>query len=118
MIVVTGGAGFIGSGVVRCLNDRGIEDIIIVDNIAQSDKWRNMSNKKYIAYYNRNEFLECLPELSGKVTHIFHLGACSSTTERDFDFLYKNNFEYISQSKTVTAGAQRRQKEDQKHCGK
>lgn len=94
MIIVTGGAGFIGSGVVRCLNDRGIEDIIIVDNIAQSDKWRNMSNKKYIAYYNRNEFLECLPELSGKVTHIFHLGACSSTTERDFDFLYKNNFEY------------------------
>lgn len=94
MIVVTGGAGFIGSCVVRSLNDRGREDIIIVDNIAETDKWRNMSNKKYIQYYNRSEFPEHLPELAGKVTHVFHLGACSATTERDFDYLYKNNFEY------------------------
>ena len=92
MIVVTGGAGFIGSCVVRSLNDRGREDIIIVDNIAETDKWRNMANKKYIQYYNRSEFLEHLPELAGKVTHVFHLGACSATTERDFDYLYKNIF--------------------------
>lgn len=94
MIIVTGGAGFIGSCMVRSLNDRGIEDIIIVDNIAQTDKWRNMANKKYICYYNRNEFLQRLPEYAGKVTHVFHLGACSATTEKDFDYLYKNNFEY------------------------
>ena len=64
MIIVTGGAGFIGSCVVRSLNDRGIDDIIIVDNIAETDKWRNMANKRYIKYYNRDEFLEHLPELS------------------------------------------------------
>lgn len=94
MIIVTGGAGFIGSCVVRSLNDRGIEDIIVVDHIAQTDKWRNLANKSYIRYYNRNEFLSHLQEYEGKVSHIFHLGACSATTEKDFDFLYNNNFEY------------------------
>ena len=94
MIIVTGGAGFIGSCIVRTLNDMGIEDIIIVDNIAQTDKWMNLRNKKYIEYINRDEFLLRLPDFEGKVSHILHLGACSSTTEKDFDFLYKNNFEY------------------------
>ncbi|MGN0731919.1 MAG: ADP-glyceromanno-heptose 6-epimerase [Treponema sp.] len=94
MIIVTGGAGFIGSCIVRTLNDLGIEDIIIVDNIAQTDKWLNLRNKKYIEYINRDEFLLRLPDFEGKVSHILHLGACSSTTEKDFDFLYKNNFEY------------------------
>ena len=94
MIIVTGGAGFIGSCVVRSLNDRGIDDIIIVDNIAETDKWRNMANKRYIKYYNRDEFLEHLPEYAGRVTNVFHLGACSATTERNFDYLYKNNLEY------------------------
>ena len=50
MIIVTGGAGFIGSCIVRMLNDSGIEDIVIVDNIASTDKWMNMRNKKYIKY--------------------------------------------------------------------
>lgn len=94
MIIVTGGAGFIGSCVVRSLNDRGIEDIIIVDNILETDKWRNMANKKYIKYYNRGEFLEHLDEFDGKVSHVFHLGACSATTEKNFEYLYSNNFEY------------------------
>lgn len=93
MIVVTGGAGFIGSCIVRTLNDMGIDDILVVDNIASSDKWLNLSNKKYIEYINRDFFLERLPLLKG-ITHIIHMGACSATTERDFDFLYKNNFEY------------------------
>ena len=50
MIIVTGGAGFIGSCMVRTLNDNGINDIVIVDNIASTDKWMNMRNKKYIKY--------------------------------------------------------------------
>ena len=50
MILVTDGAGFIGSCIVRMLNDRGIEDIIIADHIASTDKWMNMRNKKYIEY--------------------------------------------------------------------
>lgn len=94
MIIVTGGAGFIGSCIVRTLNDRGINDIVIVDNIASTDKWMNLRNKTYLAYINRAEFLARLPEFAGKVSHVIHMGACSATTERDFDFLYKNNFEY------------------------
>ena len=93
-VIVTGGAGFIGSCVVRTLNDMGIEDITIVDHICETDKWMNMRNKRYTEYINRDEFLEKLPEYAGKVTHIIHMGACSATTEKNFDFLYKNNLEY------------------------
>lgn len=94
MIIVTGGAGFIGSCIIRMLNDRGIKDIVVVDNIASTDKWMNLRNKSYIEYINRSEFLARLGEFAGKVSHVIHMGACSATTERDFDFLYKNNFEY------------------------
>ena len=93
MIIVTGGAGFIGSCVVRTLNDMGIEDIIIVDNIASSDKWMNMRNKRYITYVNKREFLDKLPELKN-ITAIIHLGAQSATTEKNFDYLWENNYEY------------------------
>ncbi len=93
-IIVTGGAGFIGSCIVRELNDRGISDIIIVDHIAETDKWMNLRNKKYTEYINRDDFPGRLASFAGKVTHVIHMGACSSTTERNFDFLYRNNFEY------------------------
>lgn len=93
MIIVTGGAGFIGSCIVRTLNDAGIEDIVIVDNIASTDKWMNMRNKKYIKYVHKNVFLEELPTYKD-VTAIIHMGAQSATTERNFDYLWKNNFEY------------------------
>ena len=92
-IIVTGGAGFIGSCIVRTLNDIGREDIIIVDNIASTDKWMNMRNKKYIKYVHKSEFLKELPTYSD-VEVIIHMGAQSSTTERDFDYLWNNNFEY------------------------
>lgn len=94
MIIVTGGAGFIGSCIVRELNNMGYEDIIIVDNIQKTEKWKNMRNKRYLEYISRNDFLNRLPEFAGKVSHVIHMGACSATTELDFDFLYKNNFEY------------------------
>ena len=69
MIIVTGGAGFIGSCVVRTLNDMGIDDIIIVDHIVKTDKWMNMRNKRYIEYINRDEFLQKLDSFDGKVSH-------------------------------------------------
>ena len=93
MIIVTGGAGFIGSCVVRTLNDEGRDDIVIVDNIAETDKWMNMRNKRYIKYVHKSKFLEELPTYEN-VEAIIHMGAQSSTTERNFDYLWKNNFEY------------------------
>jgi len=92
-IVVTGGAGFIGSCIVRTLNDMGEDDIIIVDNINTSEKWINLRNKSYKEYIHKTDFLNRLPDLKG-ITHIIHMGACSSTMENDFDYLYFNNFEY------------------------
>lgn len=93
MIIVTGGAGFIGSCVVRTLNDAGRDDIVIVDNISETDKWMNMRNKRYIKYVHKSEFLEELPTYEN-VEAIIHMGAQSATTERNFDYLWKNNFEY------------------------
>lgn len=93
MIIVTGGAGFIGSCIVRTLNDAGIEDIVIVDNISTSEKWMNIRNKKYLKYVHKSEFLAELPSYKN-VTAIIHMGAQSATTEKDFDYLWKNNFEY------------------------
>lgn len=93
MIIVTGGAGFIGSCMVRTLNDHGKKDIVIVDNIASTDKWMNMRNKKYIKYVHKSKFLEELPTYEN-VEAIIHMGAQSSTTEKDFDYLWSNNFEY------------------------
>lgn len=93
-IIVTGGAGFIGSCIVRTLNDMGLEDIIIVDNVGSSDKWKNLRNKRYLQYYNKTNFLKVLPSLAGQVEYVFHMGACSATTELDFDYLNQNNFNY------------------------
>lgn len=94
-IIVTGGAGFIGSCMVRTLNDMGREDLIIVDHIAETEKWMNLRNKKYLEYVPREQFLERLDSDDfGKIGGIIHLGACSATTERDFDYLWMNNVEY------------------------
>lgn len=93
MIIITGGAGFIGSCMVRTLNDHGINDIVVVDNISSTDKWMNIRNKKYIKYVHKSKFLEELPTYEN-VEAIIHMGAQSSTVEKDFDYLWDNNFEY------------------------
>lgn len=94
-VIVTGGAGFIGSCMVRTLNDMGITDIIVVDHIASTEKWMNLRNKKYREYVSRDVFLErLLRDDFGDITGIIHMGACSSTTEKDFDYLWTNNVEY------------------------
>lgn len=93
MIIVTGGAGFIGSCVVRTLNDAGMTDILIVDNVAQTDKWLNLRNKRYLSYVHKSVFLQELPDYQN-VSAVIHLGAQSATTEKDFDYLWSNNFAY------------------------
>ncbi|MDR3074123.1 MAG: ADP-glyceromanno-heptose 6-epimerase [Deltaproteobacteria bacterium] len=96
MYIVTGGAGFIGSAMLWKLNSLGIADILVVDHLGSSEKWNNLVNRRYTEYLPREVFLEriCRDALRGPVEGIFHLGACSDTTERDVDFLFRNNYEY------------------------
>jgi ADP-L-glycero-D-manno-heptose 6-epimerase len=106
MIVLTGGAGFIGSCFLRKLNDNGIDDIIVVDNLGLSDKWKNLVGKKFLRYYNKNEFIEILNHSHGinnGIDAIIHLGACSSTTERDADYIMYNNLNYSIDLATYAA---------------
>ncbi|UDQ99515.1 ADP-glyceromanno-heptose 6-epimerase [Lentisphaerota bacterium WC36G] len=95
MIIVTGAAGLIGSSIVWGLNQAGINDIILVDNLRSSEKWKNLRALKYADYLEKDVFREML--LSGNlpqnVTAIIHMGACSATTETDASYLIDNNFE-------------------------
>ncbi|MBD3427170.1 MAG: ADP-glyceromanno-heptose 6-epimerase [Candidatus Omnitrophica bacterium] len=95
MIVLTGGAGFIGSCFLRKLNDEGITDILVVDQLDRSEKWRNLLGKKYRDYRQKDEFLSLVEENSiPSPKAVVHMGACSSTTETDSDIFIKDNYEY------------------------
>ncbi len=105
MIIVTGGAGFIGSAIVWRLNQLGEDSVLIVDNLGTDEKWKNLVSLKFHDYLEKDDFLNLV--ISGgltklrsdnkKVEAIIHMGACSSTMERDATFLIKNNFEYTKQ---------------------
>src|SRR5690606_6760509 len=92
-IIVTGGAGFIGSAVVWRLNELGCEDILVVDRMDETDKWKNLAPLKFADYIDADDFLDDIDDLKDAEA-IFHLGACSSTTERDSDHMLRNNFQY------------------------
>jgi ADP-L-glycero-D-manno-heptose 6-epimerase len=96
MYIVTGGAGFIGSAMVWKLNRMGIDDILVVDNLASTEKWKNLVNLRYAEYMHRDAFAALLRADNAplKVEGVVHMGACSSTTERDADFLMRNNTEF------------------------
>ena len=96
MIILTGGAGFIGSVVLAKLNKEGIDDIIIVDNLGKTDKWKNLRGKHFSDFIHKTEFLPKLVNLKS-IDAIIHLGACSSTTETDADYLMKNNFNFTKE---------------------
>ena len=93
--IVTGGAGFIGSAVVWGLNRRGIDDILIVDHLGESEKWKNLRALRYADYMEKDDFFRDLAAngLPASVKAVVHLGACSSTTELDASYLVHNNFE-------------------------
>jgi ADP-L-glycero-D-manno-heptose 6-epimerase len=93
--IVTGGAGFIGSNVVRELNARGESDILIVDELGEDEKWKNMVGLAYEDYIDKEDLFDYLEGVAlKKVDAVYHLGACSATTETDADYLAYNNYHY------------------------
>jgi ADP-L-glycero-D-manno-heptose 6-epimerase len=94
-VIVTGAAGLIGSAIVWELNRHGVDDIVLVDHLGTSDKWKHLVPLHFADYLEADEFYPRLaegPDAFGNVTTVYHLGACSSTTERNATFLIANNY--------------------------
>jgi ADP-L-glycero-D-manno-heptose 6-epimerase len=100
MLIVTGGAGFIGSNLVHELNAHGISDILVVDNLANTKKFRNLHGARYVDYMDKRDFRRAIRETAlgaNKVQAIFHQGACSNTLEDDGVYMMDNNFQYTKE---------------------
>ncbi|MBT7038586.1 MAG: ADP-glyceromanno-heptose 6-epimerase [Bacteroidetes bacterium] len=97
MIVITGAAGFIGSCLVRKLNDEGFYDLVLVDDFSKTEKLKNIKNKQFSLKVDRNKFFNWLDNEHKLVQFIFHLGARTDTTEFDFDILNELNLDYSKQ---------------------
>jgi len=95
LIVLTGAAGFIGRNVVELLNQRGLENLLLVDFLGTDEKWKNLRGLRYEDILQPQTFLERAQagRVSG-VRSVIHLGACSATTERNADYLLENNYRY------------------------
>lgn len=97
MIVVTGGAGFIGSNVILALNARGYDDILAIDNLSNGIKYKNLVDCRIADYQDKAEFLQNLRGgafQSCRIEAVFHQGACSTTTEWDGRYMMENNYQY------------------------
>ena len=94
--IVTGAAGFIGSNIVKALNERGVTRIIAVDNLTRADKFKNLVDCEIADYFDKEEFLECLlgGDFDDAVKAVFHEGACSDTMESDGRYMMENNYRY------------------------
>jgi ADP-L-glycero-D-manno-heptose 6-epimerase len=99
MIVVTGGAGFIGSAIVWKLNQLGENKIIIVDELGSDDKWKNLVPLKFEDFIYKEDFISMIidEDVPFDISAIFHMGANSSTTEKDADHLFTNNYQYTKE---------------------
>ncbi|MEL7449432.1 MAG: ADP-glyceromanno-heptose 6-epimerase [Pseudomonadota bacterium] len=96
MFIVTGGAGFIGSNVVKALNLRGESDVLVVDDLTDGHKFRNIADCDIADYLDKDDFLQAVrgAKSFGKVQAVLHQGACSATTEWDGRYMMANNYEY------------------------
>lgn len=96
MIILTGGAGFIGSCFLATLNSAGRKDVLIVDSLGTGSKWKNLVGRSYIDIVSKEDFREMMAVggFEDSIDAVVHLGACSSTTETDADYLYDNNYQY------------------------
>lgn len=96
MVILTGGAGFIGSCFLARLNAEGIDRVLVVDNLGHGEKWRNLQGKSFTDYIHKDAFRERIRSgsLIEPIDAIFHLGACSSTTETNAEYVIDNNYRY------------------------
>ncbi len=95
--VITGGAGLIGSALIWFLNRRGHDDIVVVDRLDNSEKWKHFVPLRFAEYVDAEDFADAIandPGAFGDVKTVYHMGACSSTTETNSDYLMRNNYEY------------------------
>ena len=93
--IVTGGAGFIGSNVVRALNERGEQDLLLADRLRNGEKWKNLNGLRFEDYLDKDALLPaCEAGAFPDLQTVIHLGACSSTTETDADYLIENNYRF------------------------
>ncbi|MEM6490856.1 MAG: NAD-dependent epimerase/dehydratase family protein, partial [Pseudomonadota bacterium] len=94
MIVVTGGAGFIGSNLVAALNARGETEIVICDRLRDGPKWRNIAKAEIAGFTPPEQLFAFMNEHRNRIRAVFHLGACSTTTETDADRIANDNLRY------------------------
>jgi ADP-L-glycero-D-manno-heptose 6-epimerase len=95
MYIITGGAGFIGSNILKALNKRGITDIIVVDDLSQNEKFKNIVGLHFNDYIDKTDFINYITECKiKKITALIHHGACSDTTESDGKYMMDNNYLY------------------------
>ena len=94
--IVTGACGFIGANIVKALNERGVTEVIAVDNLKKADKFRNLVDCEIADYLDKEEFLDLVEagQFDGTIDAIFHEGACSDTMETDGRYMMANNYRY------------------------